>query len=79
MEGLLRQRTEVRRIKAGGRSARNVHAENRTTENFQANMGILQMFVPDETAQEYQIENIHLIRLPVSEPLESGLLTIRLD
>ena len=79
IESLLRFRPELRRIKANGRSTKNVHSEARTEENFQANLELLKLFLPDETVEEYRIENIHLIPLPLQEPADSGLINITLD
>ena len=79
IESLLRFRPELRRCKASGRSSKNVHQERKTEENFQANLAMMQLFVPNTTVEEYRIESINLMPLPVQEPLENAIITIKLD
>ena len=75
-ESLLRFRLEMKRIKAGGRSTSNVHQVKKTQENFEANLDLLSLFMPDCTVEEYSAESINLIPWPVQEPIENPVITI---
>lgn len=68
IEALAKFPPDLRRIKGGGRSAHTNFTERRSEENFEANLMFLSEFVDSSTIEEYRIENIHLLEMPVREP-----------
>mmetsp|Transcript_7985 Transcript_7985/g.11790 ORF Transcript_7985/g.11790 Transcript_7985/m.11790 type:complete len:86 (+) Transcript_7985:328-585(+) len=67
IEGLLRYRPDLRKVKSNGRSTLGVHMEGKTKQNLQQNLEILERFLPPDTMQEYALEGVDLLPYPTSE------------
>ena len=68
IEILLRQKPDLRKIKANGRSTNQIHKKNRTERNFKQNMKILKKYLDLDTYYEYVREGIDLLPWPNVEP-----------
>ena len=79
IEGLLRYKQEIKKVKSGGRSTNHIHAESKTSENFIANLTVFRWFSAETVFEEYSCENINLIPLPWREPTGESEIKINLD
>ena len=74
IESLLQTKPDIKKLKAGGRSTNNIHKEKKSEKNFEECVSTLSFYLPEHIVEEYRIENINLISLPVKRLTRTSII-----